>query len=261
MRRKGNLILNLRTCDIIIKKFNLEYINLQAYSRPIKLAEKRNMMSENNKETRTERHKSRTKSTLVIKLIFGLLVLVLLIFVLDYFIGGSDDNPDQDMIAGNSNESSMIIQSSDSSEEVDEDEQSDSESDVSSDTESESEEDSDEPEEGAFEVQEVNTDDPNVIRAFVGEWPPIGTSQGEPHVTNYETASADRLEIKAATALALGIPESEVIENWIGNNGEQRVTATITEASTGIIYKVYHTWVPGKGWQPTRYEELRQIIR
>ncbi len=215
-------------------------------------------MSENNKETRVERHKNRRGSSLIVRLVFGLLVLILLIFVLEFFIGDSNENPDLDSMAENSNGSSMITQSDESSEVGDNDE-----SDVSSDSDvpDASGASDEEPANTDYAVQEVETDDPNVIRAFVGEWPSIGTEQGEPHVTNYETASADRLEIKAATALALGIPESEIIENWIGNNGEQKVTATITERATGTIYKVYHTWVPGTGWQPTRYEELREIIR
>lgn len=207
------------------------------------------MMPEENEETRSQRFKNRKRSNLVVKLAIGLVALVAIIFVLEFFIGDPNEVPEWEQVAESGEEST--------SQEVDESESESAEESVESESESESEEES----EDDFNIREVTSEDPNVIRTFVGEWPPIGTEQGEPHVINYDEGSADRIEIKRAASVVTSVPEDDMIEHWIGNNGEQQVTATISQISTGDIYKVYLRWVAGEGWQVTRYEELVQVIQ
>lgn len=220
-------------------------------------------MSEKNNETRSERYKNRGRSNMIMKLALGLVGLIVLIFILEFFIGGNNDNDNPDQLAGSDGlpGSSMIVQDSEESSQEGTDEAEES-SEVSSESsaESESESEEEDSEEEDVETREIDSNDPNVIRAIAGDWPPVGTDQSEPHVTNYDDGSADRIEIKRATSIATGVAENDMIENWIGNNGEQRVTATITEISTGDIYKTYLTWIPEEGWQVTHYEGLRAVI-
>ena len=116
-------------------------------------------------------------------------------------------------------------------------------------------------EEGDAGIREIPSNDPNVIKAYAADWEPIGTLQSGTHVTDYNDGSADRIEIKRAASQATGVPEDDVVEYWVGNAGEQRVTATIMQVSTGKYFKTYLTWNDGKGWQVTRYDEIRTVVQ
>ena len=102
--------------------------------------------------------------------------------------------------------------------------------------------------------------DENVAKAYTGDWEPIGTSQtGEHSATDYTDGSADRIEIKQAVAAATGISADNMIEWWIGNAGDQQVTATVSDTQKEKIARVQLTWVDGEGWQVTLVEELNEI--
>lgn len=87
---------------------------------------------------------------------------------------------------------------------------------------------------------------------------PVGTSQTGEHVTNYEDGSQDRIEIKKAYLAALGerVTADTVFENWIGNDGENRVEATVTDGRSGNKYIVYMQWIDGKGWKPESFKKI-----
>lgn len=107
-------------------------------------------------------------------------------------------------------------------------------------------------------IQQVNSDDDNVIEAYVGNWPPIGTTQEEPHTTDYSDGSQDRIEIKRAISLVTEIPESDLIEYWIGNGGEQKVIATVSDKAKANYFRVYLSWVEREGWQVTKVERIKE---
>ena len=45
---------------------------------------------------------------------------------------------------------------------------------------------------------------------------------------------------------------------WLGNNGSpQDAKGTIRAKDTGVKYQVAITWVDGKGWKPTKVEQLK----
>lgn len=89
-------------------------------------------------------------------------------------------------------------------------------------------------------------------------WSPIGTSQSEPHTANYSKDSQDWAEMKKALSYATGIPESEMIIWFLGNNGGPNDAAgTISPKDQSVKYKVYITWVENKGWKPTKIEKLQ----
>lgn len=216
-------------------------------------------MSDNNNETRKERYRSKSRSSMIVKLAVGLTGLIFVAVIFNYFLGGSADDKNQVAGANDKNEFSMIKKnpsSESSSESVSQTEESSSQED-----EKEKEKDKEKDKEEDLDKKEVESNDSNVKKAVVANWEPIGTKQSEPHVVVYDDGSQDRQEIKEAVSQATGVPANDMVENWIGNDGEQKVTSTITQNSTGHIYKVYLKWVENKGWKVNRVEELHTVIR
>src|SRR5690625_91136 len=111
-----------------------------------------------------------------------------------------------------------------------------------------------------IEVIEDSSDD-NVIRAYTGNWEPIGTSQVGEHVTNYNDGSDDRIEIKHATSNVTGIAEDDMIEWWVGNDGPQKVFSVISDKEKTDYYKVYLSWIDHEGWQVTKVEKIKEFKR
>ncbi|MGG3915595.1 YrrS family protein [Rossellomorea vietnamensis] len=102
--------------------------------------------------------------------------------------------------------------------------------------------------------------EPNVVKTMVHpNWKPIGTEQTGEHVSSYDTGSVDWNEKVKATSYATGIPESNMTIWYIeGNGGPQKSMATVTAKDTKTPYRVYLQWVDGKGWQPTKVQELKE---
>lgn len=89
-------------------------------------------------------------------------------------------------------------------------------------------------------------------------WKPIGTEQAEPHTTNFQPDSADRNEIEMATSYATGIDRADMVVWWLGRNGGNSITSTVSSKTTKQVLKVYLDWVPNEGWKPTKIEELKE---
>lgn len=218
-------------------------------------------------QSRSERNKKHSnRSDLVLKLSIGLLALAILILLLEIIYPGSNGANESDLALGEreSESASIIIQESEleESEESEADDEEPASNEISESSElAESSESSESNDSEDSEIREVPSNDPNVIKAYAGNWEPIGTTQTGPHITNYDDGSADRIEIKRATAAVIGIPEEDMVEYWIGNDGDQKVTATVEQLSTHRLYKAYLTWVDGEGWQVTRYDEIKTFIQ
>ena len=209
-------------------------------------------MSENNqKPTRQELHRNHRRNNLLV--VVGIIAAAFLGLVLLYNIYyGNDETPS---IAANNqtNSQNRIITESDDSSKTSDSAKDSSEKEQSSDTEEPEEDDE-------AETKEVPSTDENVAKAYTGDWEPIGTSQtGEHSATDYTDGSADRIEIKQAVAVATGISADNMIEWWIGNAGDQQVTATVSDTQKEKIARVQLKWVDGEGWQVTLVEELNEI--
>ena len=209
-------------------------------------------MSENNqKPTRQELHRNHKRNNLLV--VVGIIAAAFLGLVLLYNIFyGNDETPS---IAANNqtNSQNRIITESDDSSKTSDSAKDSSEKEQSSDTEEPEEDDE-------AETKEVPSTDENVAKAYTGDWEPIGTSQtGEHSATDYTDGSADRIEIKQAVAAAPGISADNMIEWWIGNAGDQQVTATVSDTQKEKIARVQLKWVDGEGWQVTLVEELNEI--
>ena len=207
-------------------------------------------MSENNqKPTRQDLHRNHKRNNLLV--ILGIIAAAFLGLVLLYNIFyGNDEEPS--VAAGNqTNSQSMIITESDDSSETSSSAEKSSEKDGRQRQRRESDKDT--------ETEEVPSTDDNVSTAYTGDWEPIGTTQTGEHVTDYSDGSADRNEIKQAIAAVTGISADNMIEWWIGNAGDQQVTATVSDTQKETIARVQLNWVDGEGWQVTLVEELNEI--
>ncbi|MGG3955233.1 DUF1510 family protein [Bhargavaea massiliensis] len=114
-------------------------------------------------------------------------------------------------------------------------------------------------------VEETVVDDPNsnVIREIVNpSWQPIGTTQSEPHVTQYDKNSVDWKEMLDAISYATGISSSDLIVWFIGNGGSpNHAVATVSKKDKTEHYKVFIEWVTNEGWKPTKVQQFKKIER
>jgi FtsZ-interacting cell division protein ZipA len=108
------------------------------------------------------------------------------------------------------------------------------------------------------ELKVEDSDEPNVKKTMVHpDWKPVGTEQTGEHVSVYDEGTVDWQEKIKATSYATGIPEENMTVWWMeGNGGPQKSMATVTAKDTKTPYRVYLQWVEGKGWQPTKVQEL-----
>ena len=214
---------------------------------------KNNELNKNKKQTRTARNKGDNRSPKWQLIIIAILFVVL--FYLLFRIFAADSNPSTDVNSTNSTVTTTEMDSSSdtSSEEVDSAEDSSEESSTEEDNTDENEE----TEDADVSLEESDSPDSNVQTVYTGNWQPVGTNQEGPHdTTDFAEGSADRVEIKRASSMASGIPESDIIEWWIGNDGPNRVEATISNRNESEIYRIYMEWVDNEGWKPLRMEKL-----
>ncbi|MFX3624500.1 MAG: YrrS family protein [Ectobacillus sp.] len=100
--------------------------------------------------------------------------------------------------------------------------------------------------------------DPKVAEAYTNpSWKPIGTSQSEPHSTQFDMNSQDWKEMVESIAYALNIPSDTLTILFLGNNGPNKAIGTVQEKGTKQVYKVYIEWVENEGWQPTLVQQMK----
>lgn len=226
-------------------------------------------MTDQDKNTRVDKFEKRRKNTKTIT-ILSILAAVLLIVLIGIWIFGGGDKDKQD--DAKKDENNVEIQESTDerdteSADTNESDAGDKQTDESKDESDQDQEDSqkDKEDEDASDEEEVktepveSTDDPNVIEAYTGNWKPVGTEQTGPHTTTYDDGSADRIEIRQAVTYATGLAEDDMIEHWIGNGGDQKVVATVSNNEITEIYRVYLSWNDDGGWQPTKVEQLKEV--
>ncbi|MED4934437.1 DUF1510 family protein [Heyndrickxia coagulans] len=97
-------------------------------------------------------------------------------------------------------------------------------------------------------VKEVITD---------SSWKPVGTGQTGGHVYSASSTSLDWKEKLKALSYATGIPEDNMTV-WFLEHGAttDEAIGTVSAKNSDTTYRVYLTWVDGKGWKPTKMYEL-----
>jgi cytoskeletal protein RodZ len=218
-------------------------------------------MSDFDKLSRLNKFEKRRKNT---KYISVLLVTasVLLISLLGIWIfgGGNDDkaadsnNPSSDH-AANQEENFVTI----TEDEDENSEETENTAGSESNGEGEEEEEESNSSDGEVEIEEAEPSDENVIEAYTGNWQPVGTEQEGPHTTDFTRNSQDWIEIHEAVFYATGLSEEDVTTHWVGNDGEQKVVATVSTSDHAEIYRVFLTFIEDEGWQPTKVEVLEEV--
>jgi len=231
-------------------------------------------MDDHDNQNRINKFEKRRKNTrsISILMILGLFLILILLFL--WIFGGNDDNPDeteQETSEQNDGQANSVgdednVNDSETNDdtaandEVDGDNSSNNDEDESDDQNTNSDdEDSDDISipSGDVDIEEIdNPEDDNVIKAYTGNWEPIGTSQSEPHEVQYNTESQDWMEMEEAIKYAAGL--DEMITQRIRNGGEQKVIG-IVSAPDNTIYRVNLTWQTNEGRQPEKVEILKEL--
>lgn len=215
-----------------------------------------NNQKNNNNMSRQARNQTEKRKTPTWQfVVIGILLIILFYLVMKVFSLNQSDSPNEPPFSTDS-----VVQTTDTTESTTADTTASTETSESSSVADSSTAAEEEEEETTLE--ETTPSDDLVIKAYTGEWEPVPTSQTEPHTTtNFSDGSADRKELKQAAAKATGVPETDMIEWWVGNNGPNKVVSTISDKKQEVIYRVYSEWVEGKGWKPTKIEELKENDR
>ncbi|MFE7062990.1 YrrS family protein [Sutcliffiella sp. NPDC057660] len=226
-------------------------------------------MSLNHRDgSRYGRTTKRKKSNLVLNVLIGLVFIFIIFLGTQLFFGKSDDKQvstneqelnetagKNDDIAAEENEESAPEEEEESdSKTADEEKPADEE---------ESEENTDENTENEDSETQVseNSDDPNVIKTMTNPgWAPVGTSQSEPHTSAYEEGHVDWDEKLKAVSAATGLASGDYTLYFLGNGGsEHHSVASIKNKASGENFKIYLEWVTGKGWKPTKVEQVKSL--
>jgi hypothetical protein len=215
-------------------------------------------------DSRYEKRDKRRKTNIVLNILIGVVAVLILVIGSQLIFGGSEaektakynEQPDIKLANEESKEETdkekdAVKESDKSNEELDEDGNGIPDEDET--TEEESTED-------PFEQATITEGEPGsgVTETIENPgWSPVGTSQTEPHSANYDKGSQDWAEMTKALSYATGIPESDMIIWFLGNNGSPNdAVGTISPKDKSSKYKVYITWIENEGWKPTKIEKL-----
>lgn len=218
------------------------------------------------KHSRLNKFEKRRKTTksISILLILGAILIIVLLGI--WIFGGSDNKDDKATEEPNEAASDITInddaeKEDDSGDKVTKGDESSSDQDDSSGTEDPENDDQDEnkDEHEEIETEQAEPTDDNVSEAYTGDWSAVETEQEGPHTTDYNEGSMDRKEIEKASAIATGLDEASITTWWVSNGGDQKVVSTVSDADQSEIYRVFLSWIDGKGWQPDKVEKLKSL--
>ncbi|PEV84536.1 FMN-dependent NADH-azoreductase [Bacillus thuringiensis] len=88
-------------------------------------------------------------------------------------------------------------------------------------------------------------------------WKPIGTEQGAKPEMKFKEGTADWSEMKKAISYAVDVPESQLIFDFIGNNGNNKAYGNVRDKQNNKKYKVYIDWVENQGWKPASVQVVK----
>ncbi|WP_242289893.1 YrrS family protein [Bacillus cereus group sp. BfR-BA-01319] len=88
-------------------------------------------------------------------------------------------------------------------------------------------------------------------------WKPIGTVQGAKPEMKFKEGTVDWSEMKQAISYAVDVPESQLIFDFIGNNGDNKAYGSVRDKQSNKKYKVDIDWVENQGWKPASVQVLK----
>ncbi|RFA36328.1 hypothetical protein CAI16_04695 [Virgibacillus dokdonensis] len=213
-----------------------------------------------------EKRRKNTKSISIFLIIGAVLVLILLGV---WMFGGGDESSEENKDTSNEQAEAEDNGTEDSKEgdnndqftRVEDDEDNTQSSDNEKDEQDNIKEEEQAEDNSSVETEQVESSDDNVVKAFTGDWKPIGTEQKGTHTTNYNEGSQDRKEIETAVTQVTGLDKNSMVTHWVGNGGSpEKVEATVSTEDNTQIYRVYLIWIEEQGWKPTKVEQLKSVI-
>jgi len=204
-------------------------------------------LSESNSNSRANRHLKKQKQKKRIVFLIGLGALFC-VFLITWITVGNNESKEEPQ----KSEAELATG------QQEEDNHSNEDTSVNNETSQLEDEENSDDQKPDSDIREVESDENDVEKAYEGEWEPVETEQSGEHVTNYDDGSDDRKEIKQAVTEATGIDSDNIIEHWIGNNGEQKVEATVSDTGNKTSYRVYLSWINEEGWQVDRVDKLKE---
>ncbi|HDR4907609.1 TPA: DUF1510 family protein [Bacillus cereus] len=88
-------------------------------------------------------------------------------------------------------------------------------------------------------------------------WKPIGTEQGAKPEMKFKEGTVDWSEMKKAISYAVDVPESQLIFDFIGNNGNNKAYGNIRDKQSNKKYKVNIDWIENQGWKPASVQVVK----
>ena len=88
-------------------------------------------------------------------------------------------------------------------------------------------------------------------------WKPIGTEQGAKPEMKFKEGTVDWSEMKKAISYAVDVPESQLIFDFIGNNGNNKAYGNVRDKQSNKKYKVDIDWVENQGWKPASVQVVK----
>ena len=88
-------------------------------------------------------------------------------------------------------------------------------------------------------------------------WKPIGTEQGAKPAMKFQEGTVDWNEMKKAISYAVDVPESQLIFDFIGNNGNNKAYGNVRDKQSNKKYKVDIDWVENQGWKPVSAQVVK----
>ncbi|MGW6193550.1 DUF1510 family protein [Bacillus cereus] len=88
-------------------------------------------------------------------------------------------------------------------------------------------------------------------------WKPIGTEQGAKPEMKFKEGTVDWSEMKKAISYAVDVPESQLIFEFIGNNGNNKAYGNVRDKQSNKKYKVDIDWVENQGWKPASVQVVK----
>lgn len=224
-------------------------------------------MNGDNNQSRSNKFEKRRKNTKKLSILMIIASILIVILLAIWIFGGKDNDassPENNSLENGNIETGDDLDSEDQSNEDTENSITDEKLEITENEELDNEENTNEEMENAneenieVETEQVDPSDDNVIEAYTGDWQPIGTEQEGPHTTNYDDGSDDRIEIKRAVMSVTDLGD-DMIEWRIGNGGDQKVIATVSNPEQTDIYRVLLSWIDNQGWQVTKVEKLQEV--
>ncbi|WP_253701296.1 YrrS family protein [Bacillus sp. FJAT-29814] len=232
------------------------------------------MPNEFNRNSRSDYRAKRKKTNLVLNSLIILVLALIIIVAYNIFVGGDDEKASTTATTPKQTEKNNAGKESKPKEEASKKEaektkETDANKDESKDKAVEEEEQSDEASttEKADDSQAVVSDggsSSNVLKTIVNPaWEPVGTSQTGQHTPVYDKTAVDWQEMLNAITYATGLDPSNMTVYWLGRDksAANASVGTVASKDKQQKYNVYIKWVDGKGWLPTKVEEIAEIVK